>query len=156
MKWIDGNESDFKQFSGEQLCEKLALEMYKYDREQWFECDVFIQNALFIIDFDSESNMEGFSTPYIGNFTSDYYSKIIHAFRVIGDNHDADILSEALCLDSHYTNLLNDIDNEEESNIIYDEFCDKLDELEKKLYLNTDFDMWTLLYEYLEKHIRKQ
>ena len=154
MKWIDGSELDLKQFSGEQLCEKLALEMYGNDREKWFECDDFIQNALFIIDFDSESNMEGFSTPYIGNFTSDYYEKIINAFRAIGDDNDADILSEALRLDAHYTKLLKEINSKSEFEAVYNEFCGKLDELEKGLYLNTDFNMWALLYDYVEKHIK--
>ena len=154
MKWFDESEIDFKQFSGEKLCEKLSLEMYDYNRERWFECDDFVKNALLIIDFDTESNMEGFSTPYIGNFSNDYYCKIINAFREIGDNRDADILSEALRIDSYYTELLEGTDGEDESDTIYDEFCNKLDELEKELYLNTDFDMWALLYEYLEKHVK--
>ena len=152
MRWLDGSEMDFRQLLGEELCEKLALEMYDYDREQWFECDEFIRNALLIIDFDTEITMEGFATPYNGNFSNDYYCRIVDAFRAIGDDGDADILSEALRVDSHYTKLLEGAGDGYDT--IYDEFCDKLDELEKGLYLNADFDMWAMLYEYLEKHIR--
>lgn len=83
MKWIDGNEIDMKQFSGERLCEKLALEMWDH-REHWSECDEFIQNALFIIDFDTVTNMEGFSTPYDGYFTSEEYLGIIKHFKLSG------------------------------------------------------------------------
>lgn len=151
MKWIDGSELELKQFSGEKLCEKLALEMYASDREKWFECEDFIQNALVILDFDTVSNMEGFSTPYDSYFTSDYYGRIIRAFHAIGDHHDADILSEALRLDTYYTEQIESTDDE--SDTVYEEFCDKIDELEKGLYLNTGFDMWGLLYGYLENNI---
>ena len=154
MKWIDESEVDLRQFSGEELCEKLVLEMYESDQEKWFECESFIQNALFILDFDTVSNMEGFSTPFDGYFSSDYYEKIINAFRAIGDKHDADILSEALRLDAYYTKRIESISDDAGSEAVHDEFCDKIDELEKGFYLNTDFDMWSLLYGYLEENIR--
>ncbi len=156
MRWIDGSDVALNQFSGEKLCEKLALEMYKCDREKWFECESYIQNVLFILDFDTVCNMEGFSTPYDGYFAIDYYMKIIQAFQAIGDKHDADILSEALHLDTHYTEQIESIDEDDESDAVYDVFCDKIAELEKGLYLNTDYDMWALLYEYVESHIKQQ
>ena len=68
MKWIDESEIDLRQFSGEELCEKLALEMYESDQEKWFECENFIQNALFILDFDTVSNMKGFPRRLTGIF----------------------------------------------------------------------------------------
>ena len=154
MIWVGGSEIDPKQFSGEELCEKIALEMYA-DRERWSKCAEFIQNALFIIDFDTVTTMEGFPTPYYGYFTSEYYSQIIKAFYAIGDNKDADILTEAIRLDSYYQKILDSIEDENESDKIYDEFSEKIDELEKKLYLNTEFDMWTLLYEYIDEQIDK-
>lgn len=155
MKWVDGTEIDIRDLSGEDICGKLAVEMYDVDREQWLECDECLQNAMYIIDFDSEVNMEGFATPYIGNFTAEYYAKIVDAFRAIGDDHDADIIAAALRLDSDYTKLLDNTDDDEESDRIYEEFCDKIDELEQELYLNTGFDMWALLYRYVEEHIGK-
>lgn len=154
MLWVDGNEIDPRQFSGEELCQKLGLEMWVY-REQWSKCPVFIQNALFIIDFDTVTIMEGFPTPYYGYFTSERYSQIINAFRAIGDNKDADILTEAGHIDSYYQKIIDSTKDKNEYNKIYNEFSEKIDELEKKLYLNTDFDMWDLLYKYIDEQIDK-
>ena len=66
MIWVDGSDINIKQFSGEELYEKIATDMYGTDNEQWLKCSDFIQNALFIIDFDTVLNMEGFPTPYFG------------------------------------------------------------------------------------------
>ena len=154
MIWVDGSETDPKLFSGEELVEKLALEMYD-DREHWSECSEFIQNALYIIDFDTVTNMEGFPTPYFGYFSSEEYERIINAFQAIGDNNDADILSEALRLDTYYQKLLGIAEDENERSKIYDEFIEKLDGSEKRLYLNTEFDMWALLYRYIDENIGK-
>jgi hypothetical protein len=66
MRWIDGSEIDIKQFSGEELCEKIGSEMYATYKENWFKCAEFIQNAIFVIDFDTVLNMEGFPTPHYG------------------------------------------------------------------------------------------
>ena len=155
MKWIDGNELDTSQFSGKELCEKLSTEMYDLSKEQRLQCDAVLQNAMLIIDFDTETSMEGFSTPYIGNFTADDYARIINAFREIGDTHDAEILSEALRLDAEYTGLLERTDTDGYDRI-YDEFCDQLDKLEQELYLNTDFDMWAMLFRYLDEQLGRQ
>lgn len=152
MIWVDGNETDLKQFTGEELCKKLALEMWKHT-EQWTKCADFIQNAIFIIDFDTTANMEGFSTPYEGQFTPEYYSRITKAFYAIGDEKDADILAEAGRLDLHYQKLIDSTEDEDESDRIYDEFSGKIAELEEELYLNTGFDMWALLYKYIDEQI---
>lgn len=153
MKWIDGNEIELKHFSGEEICEKLASEMYDYKYHQWEECEEFLQNAMYIIDFDTVTTMEGFPTPHYGYFSNEYYLKIIKAFRAIGDNNDADILIEALYIDSHYQKFFDNIKDKNEFDKIYDEFNDKIDALEKKLYMNTDFDVWSLLYKYLIEQI---
>lgn len=155
MRWIDGKEIDLKQFSGKDICEKLSQEMWDHDYEQWMKCAEFIQNAIFLIDFDVVTNMEGFSTPYDNYFTAEYYSQIIRAFRAIGDKNDADILTEANRLDAHYQKLLGSTEDEEERNKIYDKFFEEIDILAENLYLNTDFDMWALLYKYLDEQIRK-
>ena len=130
--------------------------MYEHDREKWSECDDFIRNALLILDFDTVSNMEGFSTPFDGYFTRDSYAEMIRAFREIGDDRDAEILSEAFRLDVYYTELMERVSSDDESETVYDAFCGRIDALEKELYLNSDFDMWALLYAYLERHIRQQ
>lgn len=33
MRWLDGSEIDIKQFSGEELCDKIGFEMYGNDNE---------------------------------------------------------------------------------------------------------------------------
>ncbi len=155
MKWLDGGEINIKQFSGEDLCEKIGFEMYKNYNKNWFECADFIQNAILIIDFDTVINMEGFPTPHYGYFSKDYYTRIVEAFQAIGDVKDARIINEAGNIDSYYQTLMNNTDNEDERSKIYNEFSDKLDKLEQELYLNTDFNMWELLYSYLDKQISK-
>jgi len=155
MKWIDGNKIELTGLSGEEICEKLALEMYDYKYEQWEECEECLQTALYIIDFDTVTNMEGFPTPYYGYFSNEYYLKIIKAFRDIGDNNDADILTEAFHIDLHYQKIFDSIEEKKEFGKIYDEFSDKIDALEKKLYINTDYDVWSLLYKYLMVQINR-
>lgn len=154
MRWIDGSDIDIKLYSGEDLCEKLGDEMYKTKHEDWFKCAEFIQDALLIIDFDTVINMEGFPTPYYGYFTTEYYNRIVAAFRAIGDVKEADILAEAGKIDLYYGTLLNAAKGTDNWNSIYDEFSSKLDELEEKLYLSTEFDVWSMLYEYLDRQIK--
>ena len=153
MKWLDGSDINIKQFSGEDLCEKIGSEMYNNKNKNWFECADFIQNAILIIDFDTVINMEGFPTPSYGYFSKDYYTRIIEAFQAIGDAKDAKIINEAGNIDSYYQTLLDNTDNEAERSKIYNEFSEKLNKLEQDLYLNTDFNIWELLYAYLDKQI---
>lgn len=155
MKWLDGREKELKCFSGEELCEKLSQEMWDYDYEQWEKCAECIRNTLYIIDFDTVINMEGFPTPHYGYFSHEYFLKIIKAFRDIGDNNDADILTDALYIDSYYQKIFDNTEDKNEFDKIYDEFSEKIDVLENKLYLNTDFDVWSLLYKYLDEQIKK-
>ena len=74
----------------------------------------------------------------------------------IGDYNDADILLEAFYIDSHYQKLFDNIEDKKEYDKIYDEFSGKIDALEKKLYTNTDFDVWLLLCKYLIEKINKR
>ncbi|MDE6678167.1 MAG: DUF4375 domain-containing protein [Ruminococcus sp.] len=158
MKWIDGSDIDIKSFSGEELCEKLSLEMWEHERSEWLEFEDFIQTALFIIDFDTEMNMNGIFT-FLENSIGHYVPNIIKAFREIGDYKDAEILSE-ICrlappdlirgefLDKGYNEY--DICDDYELN---PEVADKIELLESRLYLNSGFDMWSLFYDYLDKQI---
>ena len=152
MKWLDGSEVAPEKYTGESLCEKLAMEMYDHDEEKWSDCDDAIYNVLLIMDFDAVYTMEGFPTPYFGYFTVDKYRKMIDAFRAIGDNDDAEVLSQALKLDEHYSEILADGHDDK----VYEEFSDKLSELESSLYMNNDFDMWGLVYRYLDRFIEEQ
>ena len=149
MKWIDGSELDLTQISGEELCQKLAIDMYQYNRDAW-NCPDFIRNAMYIIDFDSEASMEGFAPPSIWNLTAEDYAGIIGAFRAIGDEADADILAETLRLDTQYQEKINSAEDADAQETLQNELLDQIDELETGLYLNTDSDMWSLLYSYLD------
>lgn len=153
MRWLDGSDIDIKSYSGERLCERLSDEMYNTKKEDWSKCAEFIQVALMIIDFDTVINMEGFPTPHYGYFTLEEYNRIVNAFRSIGDDNDADILAEAGEIDLYYDQLLAASKGTEKWDALYDEFSSKLDMLEQELYISTDFDIWSLLYEYLDEQI---
>ncbi len=135
MKWIDGTDIEIKGLSGEEICEKLADELWQYDRSQWLECDEFIQVAAFLIDFDTELQMEGIFN-FLENSIGNYATNIINAFKIIGDEKDAEILSE-IC----YLNDNCELSEEIES---------KIEMLENQLYLNREFDIWQLLFKYLD------
>ena len=62
MNWIEESKVDIRQYNGESLCEMLADKIWDYHREEWLKCPEFIQNACFLIDFDTELNMEGILT----------------------------------------------------------------------------------------------
>ena len=133
MKWLDGSELRPEEFTGETLCEKLALELFRYDYQNWLACSEFVQNAAFLIAFDTELAMEGIFG-FLENSVGQYAPNIIQAFRAVGDNQDADILARICTL------------SEEET----------ISQLENQLYLNTDFDIWNLLYQYLDKSLEKE
>lgn len=161
MKWLDGSYIDIKQFSGVEICEKLARNMWDYDRSQWLECDDFIRTALFLIDFDTELVMEGIFTCF-ENSTGHYLPYIIKAFRTIGDHKDAEILLEICRLispDLMRGEFLSkcyreyDISFFADDHEISEEVTDEIERLESQLYLNAGFDMWQLLYDYLDRRI---
>ena len=58
-------------------------------------------------------------------------------------------------IDSNYQKIFEKEEDKKEFDKIYDEFSDKIDALEKKLYMNTDFDVWSLLYKYLMEQINR-
>ena len=152
MKWLDGQEFDTKDFT---------REMYNYDHEQWLECDEPLKTALFIIDFDTELTMGGIYA-FLENSIGHYAPQIIRSFRNIGDNTDAEILSEICRLappDMIRGELL-ETDHKEYDIYIFDEvhglkeeIADKISELEEKLYLNSDSDIWSLLFAYMDSYI---
>lgn len=57
-RWINGNEINIKQFTGETLCEKLAIDLWGNDYVQWLKCADFLQTASFLIAFDTEMTMD--------------------------------------------------------------------------------------------------
>lgn len=163
MRWIDGNEINIKQFTGETLCEKLATELWRNDYSQWLECADFIQTASFLIAFDTELTMEGIFT-FLENSIGHYTPNIIKAFRAIGDNGDADTLEE-ICrlaspdvmrgefLSGEYKEY--DMTTFNNNHELTEEAEARITELDKQLYLHSGFDIWSLLFSYLDRHISK-
>lgn len=163
MRWIDGNEINIKQFTGEELCEKLATELWGNTYDQWLKCADFIQNASFLIAFDTELTLEGIFT-FLENSIGYYAPNIIQAFRAIGDNTDADVLEE-ICrlappdvmrgefLSGDYQEY--DITTFDDNHELNEEVETKITELNKQLYLYNGIDIWSLLYTYLDEQIKK-
>lgn len=162
MQWIDGSDIDIHQYTGETICEKLSLEMWGCCKmEQWSSWVDFIQVAYFIIAFDTELNMEGIFT-FLENSIGHYAPQIIQAFRAISDDNDADILEEicALCPpdimrgefleNGHQEYEINCFDDDHE---LKEEIIERIEELERSLYLNTNFDIWKLLFGFVDKKI---
>ena len=129
--------------------------------EQWSSWADFIQVAYFIIAFDTELNMEGIFT-FLENSIGHYAPQIIQAVRAISDDNDADILEEicALCPpdimrgefleNGHQEYEINCFDDDHE---LKEEIIERIEELERSLYLNTNFDIWKLLFGFVDKKI---
>lgn len=162
MRWIDGNEINIKQFTGEELCEKLVSELWDNAYDQWLKCADFIQAACFLIAFDTELTMEGIFT-FLENSIGHYAPNIIQAFRAIGDSDDADTLEE-IChlappdvmrgefLSGDYQEY--DITTYNENHELTEEAEAKITELNKQLYLHSGVDIWPLLFRYLDEQIK--
>ena len=164
MRWIDGTDLDIKQFTGETLCEKLAMELWGNSYDQWLECDNFIQTASFLIAFDTELTMEGIFT-FLENSIGHYAPHIIQAFRTIGANSDADALEEICRLappELMRSEFLNGDHQEYEITTFQDdhemteEVEERIIELNEQLYLNSGFDIWKPLFRYLDEQMEKQ
>lgn len=163
MRWIDGSEIDIRQFTGEALCEKLAVELWGNAYEQWLECADFIQAASFLIAFDTELTMEGIFT-FLENSIGHYAPDIVQAFRAIGDSNDADVLEE-ICriappdvmrgefLSGNYQEY--DITSFSDEHELTEEAEARIIELNEQLYLYSGFDIWPLLFKYLDEQIEK-
>lgn len=161
MKWIDGSYIDIKKFSGAELCEEISRNLWDNERSEWLEYDDFIQTAVFLIDFDTELIMEEIFA-FLENSIGHYAPEIIKAFRNIGDYKDAEILSEICCLappDMMRGEFLSgdyseyDISVFSDDHELSEEVSDKIEKLESQLYLNSGYDMWQMLYNYLDREI---
>lgn len=161
MQWIDGSEIDLKNCTSESLCGKLATEIWDYEREEWLGWPEFIQVASFLIAFDTELTMEGIFT-FLENDIGHYAPEIIRAFRLIGDNDDADIL-EKICQyvppDIMRGELLKgdqqeyEITSFDSDHELKEEVVERIVELSTKLYLYTDYDIWELLFQFMDEQI---
>lgn len=132
-------------------------------REEIFQYPVFVQNAYFIIDFDIELTMDGIFL-VLDNGIGAYIPNIIKAFKAIGDEKDADILTqitELISVESLHAETMQQelkefqITSFAECHELDDEVYEQIEELESGLYLRTHFDMWSLLFAYLDDEITK-
>ncbi|MBR1527681.1 MAG: DUF4375 domain-containing protein [Oscillospiraceae bacterium] len=160
MKWIDGSQIDRNTLTGETVCEKLTQELWEYDRSQWLNWPDCFQTAAFLIDFDTELQMEGIFT-FLENSIGHYAPEIIKAFRTIGDEKDAEILSEICRLappdvvrgESSDNHQEYEISSFQEDHALCEETVNKIEALENQLYLNTDSDIWQMLFAYLDSQL---
>lgn len=163
MRWIDGSDIDIGTMTGEDLCGRLTDDMWEHDRSVWLGYDEPIRTAAFIIDFDTELQMEGIFS-FTESETGRYASEIIKAFRCIGDDRDADILSEICRLAppdgmrgelSEKDKALYELSSFNEDHALHEEISERISELAQELYLNRDFDgMWQKLFSYLDESIQ--
>lgn len=161
MKWIDGSDIDIKSFSGKEICGKLSLELWDRERTEWIDYPDFIKTAVFLIAFDTELTMEGIFT-FLENSIGHYAPEIIKAFETIGDFKDAEVLAE-ICrlappdimrgefLSGGYSEY--DIAVFGDDHELNPEVADKIESLESQLYLNSGYDMWKMLFDYLDREI---
>ncbi|MCV2485304.1 hypothetical protein OD917_10240 [Flavobacterium sp. SH_e] len=105
------------------------------DNGELFKYPQFIRDIIFIINLDTEMNMQG---DVLQNSIREDVPNIIIALQNIRAFKDAEILQEI------YNRYLKDPDDE------------TIDELYSKMYLyNDDFDLWKLLEIYVEKEMVK-
>ena len=89
---------------------------------------------------------------------------IVQAFRAIGDSNDADVLEE-ICriappdvmrgefLSGNYQEY--DITSFNDDHELTEEAEARIIELKERLYLYSGFDIWPLLFKYLDEQIEK-
>lgn len=104
------------------------------DREDLVKYPQFIQDIIFIIDYDTELSMNGI-LGFLKNSTNKYLPQTITALKNIGADTDVEVLKKISSFDT-YKNI-NDIES-----------------LSEKIYLYNDFDIWKLLEEYVKREIK--
>lgn len=149
MLWLDGSRIDINQYTGEMFCEKLADEMWAYDVKQWLACAEFIQTACFLIAFDTELAMEGIGT-FLENALGQVVLPIIQVFRAVGAQKEADTLEAIFQYappDARREKFL--------AAVLQDDAAveEAVKRHAEKFYLYPDFDIWSLLYRYLDEQI---
>ncbi|SHL29070.1 DMP19 family protein [Flavobacterium chilense] len=104
------------------------------DRNKLLEYPQFIRDIIFLIDFDTEMNMQG---DVLQNSIKEHVPNIITALGNIEANNESKILQEI------YKRFQQNPDDE------------MIDKLYAKMYLYTDFDIWLLLDIYVEKQMKE-
>lgn len=135
INFIEEILTNINSLRAEDVIESMA-EIYNtpIDREDLVKYPQFIQDIIFIIDYDTELSMNGI-LGFIKNSTNKYLPQTIDALKNIGADTDVEVLKKISSFDT-YKNI-NDIES-----------------LSEKIYLYNDFDIWKLLEEYVEREIK--
>ncbi|CEP45631.1 Uncharacterised protein [[Clostridium] sordellii] len=135
INFIEEILTNINSLRAEDVIESMA-EIYNIpiDREDLVKYPQFIQDIIFIIDYDTELSMNGI-LGFLKNSTNKYLPQTITALKNIGADTDVEVLKKISSFNT-YKNI-NDIES-----------------LSEKIYLYNDFDIWKLLEEYVEREIK--
>ncbi|CEP46542.1 Uncharacterised protein [[Clostridium] sordellii] len=135
INFIEEILTNINSLRAEDVIESMA-EIYNIpiDREDLVKYPQFIQDIIFIIDYDTELSMNGI-LGFLKNSTNKYLPQTITALKNIGADTDVEVLKKISSFDT-YKNI-NDIES-----------------LSEKIYLYNDFDIWKLLEEYVKREIK--
>lgn len=139
MNVLDNILENLPHLSADDIIQTLGSEMYE---KEFSELDKvgnypkFIQDAIYIIEFDTELAMNGIGG-VLENWINCIIPEIIKAFQNIGANQEADILSKIYAI--YQTSPCSD----------------EIETLRKSFYLYTSFDIWSLLEIYVEQEKNK-
>ncbi|MDU4659522.1 MAG: hypothetical protein E6Y39_05220 [Clostridium butyricum] len=132
MNFIDRALAKINEMSADDFLQSMA-QIYgePIERNELKKYPQFVQDIIFIIDYDTELQMEGMEG-FFNDSTKDYVNETIIALKNCGAAKEAEILEE--CKHIHIED--------------YDGYV----ELEKETYLNNDFEgFWKLVNEYIER-----
>lgn len=136
MNFIDKALVRKDHLSNDDFLQAMA-EIYNEPEVRGFlsEYPEYIQNIIYIIDYDTEMQMEGLEGVLEGDLSEDY-EFIYRALMSCGAVHEAEILKMAKQLD---------IDD--------DKYDEQLNKLEKQTALNNDYDsFWNLVRDYIGRN----
>lgn len=139
MNALDNILENLPHLSADDIIQTLGAEMYEKEfpeLDQLGNYPKFIQDAIYIIEFDTELAMNGIGG-VLENWINCIIPKIIKAFQNIGANQEADILSKIYAI--YQTSPCSD----------------EIETLSKSFYLYTSFDIWSLLDTYVEQEKNK-
>lgn len=93
----------------------------------------YIQDIVYIIDYDTEIQMEGLESFVI--YKEEQHEKIITAMLNVGITQEAELLNKAIKLDFE------------------SDYEDKLEAISERIALNNDYDsFWDLVRKYIERN----
>lgn len=135
MNFIDAALANQNNLSNDDFLQAMA-DIYN-EPEVWDILETYpqyIQDVLYIIDYDTELQMEGLDG--VLNCMSENYPKIYKALNNVGALDEAHILQEARCLD-----------------IESDNYYEEIVRLENQTALNNDYEsFWDLVRNYIGKN----